>query len=180
MEEIIKRIQAGDELAFKQLVQNIEKDLYRIAKTRLVDDDDIKDAIQNTMLITYKNTKKIKNGECFKTWMFRVLINECNKIYNKNKKNNAIFDKLIYDSGFKHYEEPIEDVNDKMNFESLIAKLNYDERIVLTLYYNSNLSYSQISKILKTNINTIKSRITRAVKKLKENYEEVKNYEKKR
>lgn len=173
MEDIIKRVQAGDEFAFKELTQNIENDLYRIARTRLADIDDIKDAIQNTMLITYKNTKKIKNFEHFKTWMIRVLINECNKIYNKNKKNNAIFERLVNESGFKNYEEPIEDIDDKMSFDSLIEKLNYEERIVLTLYYNSSLSYSQISKVLKSNVNTIKSRITRAVKKLKKCYEEV-------
>lgn len=57
MEELIKKIQTGNELAFKKLTQNIENDLYRIAKTRLIDDDDINDAIQNTMLITYKNSK---------------------------------------------------------------------------------------------------------------------------
>ena len=51
MEDIIKRVQEGDEIAFKQLTQSIENDLYRVAKTRLSDDDDIKDAIQNTMII---------------------------------------------------------------------------------------------------------------------------------
>lgn len=174
MEELIKKVQEGNEIAFKQLTQSIENDLYRVAKTRLADDDDIKDAIQNTMIITYKNARKIKDTNCFKTWMIHVLINECNKIYNKNKKNNDIFNKVVIESGFEHYEDPIQDVNNKMNFDSLIAKLNYDERIVLTLYYNSGLSYAQISKILKKNVNTIKSRITRSVSKLKKYYEEVK------
>ena len=66
MEDIIKRVQEGDEIAFKQLTQSIENDLYRVAKTRLSDDDDIKDAIQNTMIITYKNARKIKDINCFK------------------------------------------------------------------------------------------------------------------
>lgn len=180
MEELIKKIQTGDELAFKKLTQNIENDLYRIAKTRLIDDDDIKDAIQNTMFITYKNSKKIKNYEAFKTWMFRVLINECNKIYNKNKKNKVIFEKILNGSVYEQYKDPIEDIHNKMNFDMLISKLSYEERIVLTLYYNSNLSYSQISKILKSNENTIKSRITRAVRKLKKLYKEVENYGKNR
>lgn len=174
MEELIKRVQEGNEIAFKQLTQSIENDLYRVAKTRLADDDDIKDAIQNTMIITYKNARKIKDTNCFKTWMIHVLINECNKIYNKNKKNNDIFNKVVIESGFEHYEDPIQDVNNKMNFDSLIAKLNYDEKIVLTLYYDSGLSYTQISKILKKNVNTIKSRITRSVSKLKKYYEEEK------
>lgn len=174
MEDIIKRVQEGDEIAFKQLTQSIENDLYRVAKTRLSDDDDIKDAIQNTMIITYKNARKIKDINCFKTWMIHVLINECNKIYKKNKKNNEIFNKLIIDSGFENHEDPIQEINNKMSFDTLIEKLNYDEKIVLTLYYNSGLSYTQISKILKINVNTIKSRLTRSVNKLKKYYEEVK------
>ena len=176
MEELIKEIQTGDELAFKKLTQNVENDLYRIAKTRLIDDDDIKDAIQNTMLITYKNSKKIKNYESFKTWMFKVLINECNKIYNKNKKNKVIFEKILNGSVYEQYRDPIEDVHNKLNFDILISKLSYEERIALTLYYNSGLSYSQISKILKANENTIKSRITRAVQKLKKLYKEVETH----
>lgn len=176
MEELIKKIQVGDELAFKKLTQNVENDLYRIARTRLIDDDDIKDAIQNTMLITYKNSKKIKNYVAFKTWMFRVLINECNKIYNKNKKNKVICEKILKGSVYEQYRDPIEDVHNKMNFDILISKLSYEERIVLTLYYNSCLSYSQISKILKANENTIKSRITRAVQKLKKLYKEVETH----
>ena len=176
MEELIKKIQTGDELAFKKLTQNVENDLYRVAKTRLIDDDDIKDAIQNTMLITYKNSKKIKNYEAFKTWMFRVLINECNKIYNKNKKNKVICEKILKGSVYEQYREPIEEVHNKMNFDILISKLSYEERIALTLYYNSGLSYSQISKILKANENTIKSRITRDVQKLKKLYKEVKTH----
>ena len=176
MEELIKKIQVGDELAFKKLTQNVENDLYRIARTRLIDDDDIKDAIQNTMLITYKNARKIKNYDAFKTWMFRVLINECNKIYNKNKKSNVILEKIINNTDFTYYEDPIENIHDKMNFDILISKLSYEERIILTLYYNICLSYSQISKILKANENTIKSRITRAVQKLKKLYKEVETH----
>ena len=45
MEEIIKRVKSGDALAFKQLVQNMENNLYRIAKTGLIDDD-IKDVFK--------------------------------------------------------------------------------------------------------------------------------------
>ena len=57
LNHLIKQIQLGDESAFKELTLLIENDLYRIAKTRLYSDDDIMDAIQNTMLITFKNSK---------------------------------------------------------------------------------------------------------------------------
>ena len=173
MNDLVKKIQSGDELAFKQLTLAIENDLYRVAKTRLNSDDDINDAIQNTMIITYKNAKKIKNIDYFKTWMIHVLINECNKIYNSNKRNRELYNKVITDVDFNTFDSSIQDIQDKMNFDLLIEKLNYGEKIVITLYYNSQFSCKQISKILKINVNTVKSRLTRAKNKLKKYYEEV-------
>ena len=51
--DLIKKVQSGDELAFKQLTATIENDLYKIARTRLNNYEDIKDAVQNTMIIIY-------------------------------------------------------------------------------------------------------------------------------
>lgn len=167
MENIITKIQNGDEVAFKQLSQTIEKDLYRIAKTRLKNDDDIKDAIQNTMINVYKNAKKINDISYFKTWMIRILINECNKIYNSNKKDNYIFDKLQVGSVSNIYDNSIQNLNSRLNFEYLIDQLNYDEKVVITLYYNSQFSCTEISNILKINVHTIKTRLNRAKNKLK-------------
>lgn len=170
MNVIIKKIQKGDEDAFKKLTQSIENDLYRVAKTRLNSDDDIKDAIQNTMIIIYEKAKKIRNIKYFKTWIIRVLINECSKIYNSNKRNQEIYSKAV--TNYNLYEDSIQTVQNKMNFDSLIEKLNYEEKIVITLYYGSQFSCREISKILNTNVNTIKSRLTRGKNKLKNLYKE--------
>jgi len=173
LKDIIEKVQRGDEEAFRELTQLIGNDLYRVARTRLKDIDDINDAIQNTMIYTYRHIKKIKNIESFKSWMLHILINECNKIYNKNKRNNNLFSKLAVNSEKSLYDNSIQVVQDKMNFEALIEKLNYEEKLVITLHYNSQLSCSQIAKILNMSTNTIKSRLTRGVKKLKKFYEEV-------
>ena len=60
MNDLIKKVQAGDEFAFKKLTATIENDLYKVAKTRLNNDEDIKDAMQNTMIIIYEKSKIIK------------------------------------------------------------------------------------------------------------------------
>ena len=92
-----------------------------------------------------------------------------------NKKNSELYNKVITDIDFNTFDNSIQDVQDKMNFDSLIKKLNYDEKIVITLYYNSQFSCKQISEILNINVNTVKSRLTRGKNKLKKYYEEV-NY----
>lgn len=170
MKDLIEKAQKGDELAFKQLTEAIIKDLYRIAKTRLNNEDDINDAIQNTMIITYKNIKRQTDIEFFKTWMIRVLINECNKIYNSNKKHIFIWNKIIANHEATYFDTSIQKINDKLGFETLIKKLSYNEQIIVTLYYNSNYSCEEISKILKMKKNTVKSILLRARKKLKNFY----------
>lgn len=175
MKNIIKKIRDGDENAFKELTLVIQNDLYRIARTRLKNDEDIKDAIQNTMIITYKSVNKIKNVDSFKYWMIHVLINECNKIYNLNKKNIEIIDKSLNDSELSI--NLINEINSKLDFERILDVLNYEEKIVITLYYNSQFTCRQISKLLGININTVKSRLLRGKKKIKNIYKEELQYD---
>lgn len=58
-----------------------------------------------------------------------------------------------------------------LDFEILLKPLNYDERIAIVLFYMEDLSTKEISKILKTSENNIKSRLRRAKIKIKDNYE---------
>ena len=84
MEELIEQAKKGDKNAFSQLIKNIENDLYWIAKTRIKNDDDIGDVLQETIYKCYKNIKKLRENSYFKTWIVNILINECNYIYKKN------------------------------------------------------------------------------------------------
>ncbi len=61
MEELIIRSKNGDERAFTELILNMKNELYRIGKTRLNDDNDISDAIQETMINSYKHLRKLKD-----------------------------------------------------------------------------------------------------------------------
>ncbi len=165
MEKLIKRAQEGDEDAFTQIIISMENELYKVARTRLECEDDINEAVQETIIQTFKSIKKVKEPRFFKTWLIKILINNCNKVYNKRKKNRALeYDEnLIYDESYSSIEES----NDKMDFFFMIKKLNYNERITLTLYYVEKFTTKEISKILKEPESTIKNRILRAKNKLR-------------
>lgn len=175
MKDLIKRMRKGDEDIFKKLTVQFKDDLYRVARARLKNIDDINDAMQNTMIITYNNINKIKNEKHFKYWMIRVLINECNKIYNSNKKSVALYSKVLANNAYEESYYPTHDINSKLDFEKFLDNLNYDEKIVVTLHYNSQYSCTEIAKLLNANVNTIKSRLLRGKEKLKEFYKEVDN-----
>ena len=165
MEEIVEKSKKGDNQAFSELIISIENELYKIARTRLRNEEDIKEAVQETIMKSYSSLKKLRDSKFFKTWIIRILINECNNIYKRTKKNN-----------FEEYDEntiKVESVNelntkiDNLDFFILIDNLNYAERIVLTLFYLEEFSTREIAKILKEPEATIRTRLSRARNKLK-------------
>lgn len=177
MEELVYLSQQGDEKAFTKLILNIENDLYRIAKVRLSDDNDINDAIQETMIIAYNHLKKLKDPLKFKSWIIKILINECNKIYNKRIRINNLISKIVSKDIFYASDNSIQKSNSKLDFELVIKNLNYKEKIIVTLYYNSKYTYNEISEILNIKTNTVKSILRRAKQKIKKYCEEEKLYE---
>ena len=87
MDELILMAQAGDEDAFTKMILYIKDDLYKIAKTRIANETDIEDAIQETMIETYKSIKRLKDPNKFKKWVIKILINKCNRLYRRKYKN---------------------------------------------------------------------------------------------
>lgn len=170
MEELIIRSKNGDEKAFTELILSIKNDLYRISKTRLSDDNDINDAIQETMINAYKHLKKLKDNSNFKSWIIRILINECNKIYKRKSKKISLFNKITTEQNTNVIDNSINLIDCKIDFELLIDKLNYEEKLIITLYYNNRYSCNEIANILNKNVNTVKSKLIRAKEKVKKHY----------
>lgn len=154
---------SGDDRAYSELVVNFQQDLYKIARTRLSSEDDICDAVQETIVKAYIGIKNLRKAKYFKTWIIRILINECNSLYKS--KNRLYLEE--YDFDRIGSSDEISNKNSELDFNSLIRNLNYDERIAVTLFYLEELTTKQISKILDEPESTIRNRISRARNKLK-------------
>lgn len=169
MEEItnlVNKAKRNDYEAFCKLIEIIKNDLYLIAKTRLKNEEDIADVIQETIITCYNNIRFLRKETSFKSWTIKVLINKCNKIY-KNPNNINI---SIESNSINEYIGTTENNDEKLNFEDLIKDLSADEKLILTLYYYSRYTTKEISKITKIKENTIKSKISRAKEKIYKKY----------
>lgn len=172
MEKLVLKAMQGDDAAYSELISIIQNDLYRVAKARLNNHEDINDALQQTAIYAYKNINQLREPKYFKTWIIKILINECNKIYHQNYRKISIFDKLLNKNS--EQEKQIVDYNsidDKLDLEHVLNMLNYEDRICIVLFYNSGYSASEIADILCSNENTIRSRISRAKTKIKNLYD---------
>ena len=162
MEELVEKAKNKDDKAFTELILHIEKDLYCIAKSRIDNENDIDDVIQETMITAFYNMKKLKENRYFKTWIIKILINNCNKFY-KRKEVKSIDEKDILD---KNCTIDISEIE----FSDFIAFLNEDERTILLLYYYLGYTTREIADILNKREGTICSKISRAKKKIKDRY----------
>lgn len=164
MEELVERAKNNDSDAFTHLILNIEKDLYCIAKSKIDNENDIDDIIQETMMVAFLNIKKLKNNSFFKTWIIRILINKCNKFY-KRKKHKS----LDEDEEIKKINSVEMDLS-HIEFKDFISFLSEEEKTILTFYYYLGYTTKEISEILNKKEGTICSKISRAKTKIKEKY----------
>ena len=164
MEELVEKAKANVPEAFDNLILALEKEMYLVARSRLKCDDDIADVMQDTILKAFKNIHKLRDNSLFRTWIIRILINECNNIYKKRKRNIISLD----GNGMDLKDD--KDNTDDLSFQILIRNLNEEEKTILTLYYCSKYTTKEISKIFKIKENTIKSKIIRAKNKLRKEY----------
>jgi RNA polymerase sigma-70 factor (ECF subfamily) len=159
--ESIKKAKEGDKEEIGKIILENMQALYRVAFSILKTESEIEDAVSNTVVIIFEKIHSLKNEEYFKTWMTRILINECYKIYNQNKKF------LHLDN---YNKEDTYDINENdLNIKDLIRKLDKDLKTIVILYYFEEFSIKEISEILKIPTGTVKSRLARARAKLQKN-----------
>lgn len=166
MDDLLDKAIKGNKDAYVELIDSIQIDLYRIAVARLNNSEDITDAIHETILKSYQYLHKLKHKEYFKTWITKILINECNNIYYYNLKQISLINRIMYNK-ISNQKTEIELADDEMDFENLITPLNYKEKIIAILYYSNNFTPTEIADILNISINTVKTRLRRLKNKIK-------------
>lgn len=149
MIQLVKRSISGDADAFLELMEKNSLAMYKVARGILDNDEDAADAIQDTILTCFEKIHTLKNPEYFKTWMIRILINECNKIH-RHYKNFSKAEELP--------EVPGQDMSiEEFEFKEMLGMLDESYRIILVLYYVEGFRIADIASILNMNENTVKT-----------------------
>lgn len=156
---LIKRAQKQDTDAFIQLIEENKTALYKVAKSYLRNEEDVADAIQDTVLSAFEHIGELRSVSFFKTWLTRILINHCNDILRKQSRMVSM----------EEAEEPIGTlIESDYEFYDLLRELPEKDRTVFLLYYGEGFNTREISEIMEWNENTVKSRLQRGRKKLEQ------------
>ncbi|SHJ30879.1 RNA polymerase sigma-70 factor, ECF subfamily [Clostridium cavendishii DSM 21758] len=156
----------GDKDAFCYLIRYFEKDMNAIAMCILKDEANVADAIGEGVLKAYKNINTLKNLNVFKSWLLKIIVNECNAILRKNSKL-VVLDKNDFE--FIECNDKYENLDIKRALENLSPK----HKIIIELYYYQDMSVEEIGNILEISEGTVKSRLSRARQNLYQMLREV-------
>lgn len=160
MYEKAKLARQGDKEAFVSLIRACQQSLYVIARSILKNDDDCADAMQEAIAKAFSNIHTLKEPAYFKTWLIRILINECNSILRKKKK--------VYPTPYDMRKTSYIGDYEQIELFEVINELDEQLQMIVTLFYIEDLSIKEISKVLDISVGTVKSRLYRARKQLSE------------
>jgi len=150
----VERARKGDKEAFVRLMRTLEVSLFNTAKAFLRTDADCADALQETVLKAYRSIRNLKEPAYFKTWVVRILINECKRMLHAKRNVIALetgYDPSADDPAFASLE-----------LRELVEQLETPLRSVVLLYYYGDLSVKEIAQELELPEGTVKSRLYRA------------------
>ena len=162
MSWLLSKAKKHDKTAFQQLIEQHEKAMYQMAKSILKNDDDVADAMQETIMTCWEKIDTLKKDRYFKTWLIRILINNCNAIFKQRMRS-------IEEDGIPEVWEQEEGYLN-VEWESFLNCLDEKYRIIIMLYYVQGFKTREIADILQINENTVRGRLVTARNKLEEQY----------
>lgn len=146
-----------DKNTFTEKILENEDMLYRISMSMLKNQTDCEDAVQDTILAAYSKLNTLKYEEYFRTWLVRILINNCNKLLRQRGR-------VISDSNLP--EAVVDSAEISTEVRLALDSLNPKIRIVVVMKYIEGFSVKEIKQILRIPEGTVKSRLSEGRKKL--------------
>ena len=153
------------ELIRNILLENYES-YYRLAFSYVHQEADAMDIVQEGAYKAMLKADTLKNEEFAGTWVYRIIINEAKEYLRKNKRDYVELDENLA-SVQEYYRD--------MDLEKALDKLQESEKALIILRYYEDKQLGEIAEIFQENLNTIKSRLYRTLKKLREELSTLEN-----
>ncbi len=159
--ELVNRILAGEESAFRDFYQAHQKALIRACWYFLGNDSDVEDMVQETFIKALKNMPRFRFECSLRTWLNHIAVNLCRDRLEKKKKNMPL--DVDYFSGLPSREQPKAYPEEALQLIlQEIGHLEGRDKELLTLREIEKLSYEAIASRLKIPVGSVTSGIYRA------------------
>lgn len=181
--KLIKKAQKGDVSAFEQIITRYRSVVYSVSYRYAENQDDASDMAQEIFLKMFRTINSFQFKSRLSTWIYRVATNTCLDLLKK-RRNSFSESAYSYDVGYEDSDgnqnfaevedtrfmpdKKAEEAETKDVINRAIGRLPDDYRTAVILRDIRGLSYEEIADITDCSVGTVKSRISRARKNLRE------------
>jgi len=175
-ELIVEYISSKNEEIFHLLLKKHTKVVYNFIRSMVGNSDDAEDITQEVFIKVWKNIRKYKLGQNFKTWLFSIAKNSTIDFLRKRKALN-FSDMENTDDDFDFSEtipdrnllpdEALQKLQNSEFLNKLLEQISTEYKTILLLHYQEEMTFDEIGKILKKPLNTVKSYHRRAILELR-------------
>lgn len=147
----------------KHMISNQEK-FYRLAFSYVHNQEDALDVVQNAIYKGLEHYSEVRNENAINTWFYRILVNE--SLLFLRKRKSEVLQEADDVMQIPYYEREFD------NKDDLYEQINHlDEEIqnIIKLRFYEELSLQEVSEVMNMNLNTVKSKLYRGLKLLKQN-----------
>jgi RNA polymerase sigma-70 factor (ECF subfamily) len=169
--DLIREFKSGNKVVYNEIVRKYEKRLYLVIKRMVNDHDDTNDIMQEVFIKAYDSLDSFREESNLYTWLYRISVNFAINFLNKKKLRQFFhYDELIMPliSGDLKPDERMEKAEQSNKIQKAIDTLPQMQRLTFVMRYYDELSYEEISKILKKSVGTLKANYFHAFKKIEE------------
>ncbi|MBR4606752.1 MAG: sigma-70 family RNA polymerase sigma factor [Lachnospiraceae bacterium] len=163
LERLVHKAKGKDPDAFTALMNACVQHMYKTAKAILMNDEDVADAMQETIMTCWEKMGTLKEDRYFKAWVTKILINECYDLIRGRK-------------GVTYVEEIPEIADDReksdLEWKEALAVLGEEYRLPVVLYYVQGFQTKEIAKLMGISDAAVRTRLSRAREQLRKYYEE--------
>jgi RNA polymerase sigma-70 factor (ECF subfamily) len=175
--ELVLRCLNEDEEAYRRLLEKYRRPVYGIVRRMIPDDEDARDLAQEAFIRAFKNLRQFDLERRFSSWLFRIANNLCIDHYRRRRLKTVPMVRS-YDGETEETWElpdpspgPGEEFSDRERARRLAAtvqSLPPGYRVVIVMRHQQGLAYDEIAEALDMPLGTVKARIHRAHRLLKE------------
>ena len=164
--QLVRQAKQGNAQAFAALYQNIYHNLYRFALYTLGNPTDAEDAVGDTVADAWAAIGKLRKEESFESWMFQILHNKC-----RRRRKEYLFRPLEWTDALGDSASN-DDLDQKYHLRRAFGELADKDRAIISLHVFGGYTSQEIARITGMKANTVRSRESRALKKLARQLEE--------
>jgi RNA polymerase sigma factor (sigma-70 family) len=171
-QELLNQLQAGNESAFKTLVETHQKRVFNTVLAIVQNFEEAEDVSQEVFIEAYQSVKKFRGDAKLSTWLYRIATTKALEEIRKKKtaKRFAFFTNLFGDNNEVlhqpvEFEHPGVVLEHKENSKVIFKAINLlpdNQKVAFTLYNVEGLSYQEITEVMQLSLSSVESLLFRA------------------